>query len=146
MSTSTPAARRDRKVDGDSGFTLTETLVSITLLALVGGSATTGIVAGLHAQSDNEWRTVASNLVRADIDEARAVQYPDDPPVVARHATSVGGKTFFLARTVKARGVAGVVSCPAVITSTGVLSLVVTSTVTWDHDSESISMATVVTC
>jgi type II secretory pathway pseudopilin PulG len=144
---STHAARRDRKVDGDSGFTLTETLVSITLLVLTGGAATTGIVGGLRAQSDNEMRTTASNLVRADIDDARAVLYPDYPPAVARHAETVGTKNFWLRRTVTAPGVTGTATCPSVITATGVLALTVTSTVTWgDKDAKSISMATVISC
>ncbi|MHA3703649.1 PulJ/GspJ family protein [Jatrophihabitans sp. YIM 134969] len=148
MPASTPAAHRDRKVDGDSGFTLTETLVSITLLVLTGGAATTGVVGGLRAQSDNEMRTTASNLVRADVDDARSVLYPDYPPPVARHPEKVGAKTFWLTRTVTARGVVGTATCPDVITATGVLALTVTSTVTWADrdDTRSITMTTVVSC
>lgn len=146
MPTSTRAARRDQKVDGDSGFTLTETLVSITLLAMVGGGATTGIVGGLRAQSNNEFRTVAANLARADVDDARAVQYPAYPQPSLSTPVQVGAKTFYLTRTVTAPGTTGTATCPATITSTGVLSLTVTSTVTWNKGAQSIAMSTVVSC
>lgn len=145
MPTSTRAARRDQKVAGDSGFTLTETLVSITLLALVGGGATTGIVGGLRAQSNNEYRTVAANLARADVDDARAVQYPAYPLAVPSTPVQVGAKTFSLARSVTAPG-STATTCPDTITSTGVLSLTVTSTVSWDNGTQKIAMSTVISC
>ena len=146
MSTTTRVARRDRKVHGDRGFTLTETLVAVSLLAIVGGGATTGIVAGTRAQADTETRTVATNLARADIDTARAIAYPQYPTAVAAKSVAVGSRTFTVQRSISAAGGATPAACPDVISATGVLALVVRTTVTWNDGHSSVAMSTVISC
>lgn len=148
-----PRGRRRRAV-GDDGFTMTETVVSITLLAIVAVGATTAITTGTHAQASGQDRTVAVNLAHADLEQARALTYPDYPASVANHTVTVGDQPYTVGRTVTPLYASQAVApagqtCPAQLTATGVLSLRVTTTVSWRDgkgQTQSTAMTTVVAC
>jgi prepilin-type N-terminal cleavage/methylation domain-containing protein len=137
-------ARSPRRATGDDGFTMAETIVSITLLAFVAAAATTAVITSGHAQSGGQTRTSAANLARNDLDKARALVYPDYPAAVAAHPEVVGSMTFTVSRTVtalyasQAAAPAGS-TCPVNLTGDGVLSLRVVTTVAWTEKGKPLS-------
>ena len=114
---------------------------------------TTAVISGGHAQNGSQVRTAAVNLAHADLDQARSLVYPTYPAAVAAHSVTVGSFTFSVARTVtalygtQAAAPAGQ-TCPTNLSATSVLSLKVTTTVSWTDRgrTQSTAMSTVIAC
>ena len=152
----TPAPRRPcrstrtGKYARDGGFTLAETMVSLALLAIVAGGATTAVVGGTRAQRDTQDRVVAVNLASADLDRARAVEFPFQPSPTST-VTPVGGTSYTVSRTIVAYGTGTATAtpnaCPSQVSPTTATHLLVRSKVVWrGGPTAGITMSTVIAC
>jgi type II secretory pathway pseudopilin PulG len=129
----------DGPIARDGGFTILEALVSITLFAILAGASTTVIATAIGTNNTAQDRVTAANLAQADIQRARALQYPSYPAAVPAHVVMVGTKKFTVARTIST-------TCPALWTPGQPTSMQVTTTVTWPGSPSSVAVATEISC
>ncbi len=122
----------------DRGFTVIEALVSFVLLALVGASATSAIVATMRTSNTTRDRVTAANIAQQDIQDARSLRYPNYPAGVAAHTVTVGNKSFTVSRSVTT-------PCPATWIPDSPPMQVVT-TVTWRDGKTPVTIGTEIAC
>jgi type II secretory pathway pseudopilin PulG len=124
----------------DGGFTVIEALVSFIVLAIVGVSATLGLVQGNTVSKRSSDRVNAVNLAQQDIQDARGLQPPTYP--AAQTKTSVLGSTNYTVT----RSVSNV--CPVTPDLTNHPYMRVTTTVTWPPAAtvNQVSLATEIAC
>lgn len=123
----------------DSGFTLVEVIVSSVLFVIVAAASVTAIVAGVKADNTSRNRVMAANVAQADVEQARALAFPNYPTAEAAHSVTVGNATFTVQRTVSN-------ACPAVWSAGQPTSMQVTTTVSWPGSASTIKVATVIAC
>lgn len=85
----------------DEGFTLVETIVSLTIFAIVSAAAVLALVTGIDSNDATTERVTASQLAQAATDRARAMPKAE---LVATPTTSstetVGERSYTVTRTV----------------------------------------------
>lgn len=123
----------------DAGFTLIEVVVSLVLFAVVAGSSVTAIANATRTTNTARDRVTAANLAQADLQSARALQYPNYPAAVAAHTVTAGNKTFTVQRSIST-------SCPALWTPGLPTSMQVTTTVIWPGAKAPLVVATEISC
>ena len=123
----------------DSGFTLVEVVVSSVLFVIVAAASVTAIVAGMKADNTSRNRVMAANVAQADLEQARALAFPNYPTAEAAHSVPVGNMTFTVARTISN-------ACPVVWIAGQPTSMQVTTTVSWPGSTSTVKVATVIAC
>ncbi len=86
------------KADATRGFTLVETVASLTLLALAGAAIGGLLVSHLRLESRNANRTTAISLAARELEDLRSLDYNSIP--ASRTGTkTVGGLRYTVATT-----------------------------------------------
>jgi len=128
---------RTRPQHTDGGFTLLEVVVSFTIFAIIASAAVVAIVNGIKVSDYTSDRVQAANVAQAVLQQAQAnpsgvIATPTPAPSI----TSVGGKSFVVARTASVPA-----GCPAGS------SIPVTVVVSWTNgSSRQVRMDTVIAC
>lgn len=143
-------ARRLRSArESESGFTIIEVMVAMTIFALIAAGIAAGITSSLVLSNDSRARSVASTIAMDDIDQLRDLDNVFDiKSTTSAVEKTIGGRKYSLSRSVAWTRSSG--STTACGTGTGKLAYKsVTETVSWktsgsSSGSQKITMSTAI--
>lgn len=136
---------RLRRLRGDdSGFTLIEVVVSLVIFAVVAAASVTALSSATRTSNTSRDRVAAANVAQADLEQVRALQYPNYPTAVTAHTVTVGNRTYTVSRAITT-------TCPSVWTPGQPTSMQVTTTVSWNAldtatHTRTVALATEIAC
>jgi type II secretory pathway pseudopilin PulG len=92
-------ARAVATTSADSGISMIEVLVAMSVFVLVSASFLSALTVGFGMSRSNRARVVATNLAASDLDQVRHGRY--DRVLSATYATTVGNDRYTVVRTVR---------------------------------------------
>lgn len=132
-----------REARGDSGFSLIEAIVALTIFAVISAAAVTASVNGIKITHLTTARVTAANLAQQDLDMARAV----DPSAVTTsgypRTVTQGNTTYTIARSITYSSGA---SCPTTPSAGVQYYLTLTDNVTWNGQHQPVRVDAVIAC
>jgi prepilin-type N-terminal cleavage/methylation domain-containing protein len=146
MLTLTNRVRRVRTEQrGDTGFSLIEAVVSMTIFAIVSTAAVTAVLTGITSTHLTTTRVTASNIAQQDIQSARA-EAPAQVSAVGYPRTVTQGITTYTVSRQVSFSPAGSSGCPSAGTAGGPFYVNVTDTVTWTGQHSPVRVDAVIAC
>ncbi len=128
---------------GDSGFTLIEAVVSLTIFAIVSAAAVSASVNGIELTHLTTNRVTAANLAQQDLDMARAVQAGSVSATGYPRTVTKGSTTYTINRSIT---YSSGTSCPTTAAAGVQYYLTLTDTVTWAGQHRPMRLDAVIAC
>ncbi len=132
---------------GDSGFALTEVIVSFIMFIVVATAATVAVSRGIDSSGANRDRVGAANIAQQQLEQARALPRASLTAAPTATSTAIAGASKYTVRRTVGFLPAGSTACPTDVATDAAHEITVHVDVTTQGQTpRTITMDTVIAC